>query len=95
MENILELLCDLPLPLNRPSPEADEAHRKNWQARMDLMDRLQQLLNPEQTALLNAYRDLGDAEADDLDYRKFVYGFHLGAALTMEILLGRQQLRGK
>lgn len=45
-----------------------------------------------QTALLDAYDDLADDAEEDFSYRKFVYGFRLGAALALEIVQGREKL---
>lgn len=92
MKSILDLLCDAPIAYNaRPHPQ-DSPALENVKARIALMDQLRSKLTPEQTALLDAYFDLSDDADDDFCYHKFAYGFHLGAALVLEIIQGRDAL---
>lgn len=92
MESILEWLCDAPIAYNTRPHAPDSPALENVKARVALMDQLRSKLTPEQTALLDAYDDLSDDAEDDFSYRKFVYGFHLGAALALEIVQGREKL---
>lgn len=92
MESILEWLCDAPIAYNARPCAPDSPALEHVKARVQLMDSLRSTLTPEQTALLDACDDLSDDAEDDFSYRKFVYGFHLGAALTLEILQGRDAL---
>lgn len=77
MESILDWLCDAPIAYNARPHTPDSPALENVKAR---------------TALLDAYDDLADDAEEDFSYRKFVYGFHLGAALALEIVQGREKL---
>lgn len=77
MESILDWLCDAPIAYNARPHTPDSPALENVKAR---------------TALLDAYDDLADDAEEDFSYRKFVYGFRLGAALALEIVLGREKL---
>ncbi len=92
MESILEWLCNALIAYNARPCAPDSPASENVKARVRLMDSLRSMLTPEQAAMLDAYDDLSDDAEDDFSYRKFVFGFHLGAALTLEILQGRDAL---
>lgn len=92
MEHILEALYDTPIGDNGLPHEPDSPVLENAKTRSRLMEQLRAELTPRQNALLDACNDLQDASDDDFSYRKFVYGFRLGAALTLEILQGREAL---
>lgn len=77
MESILDWLCDTPIAYNARPHTPDSPALENVKAR---------------TALLDAYDDLADDAEEDFSYRKFVYGFRLGAALALEIVQGREKL---
>lgn len=77
MESILDWLCDAPIAYNARPHTPDSPALENVKAR---------------TALLDAYDDLADDAEEDFSYRKFVYGFRLGAALALEIVQGREKL---
>ena len=92
MKSILESLCDAPIGRNARPHEPDSPVMKTLKTQIEVMQQLRAQLTPEQAALLDAYDSLQDASGDDLPYQKFVYGFHLGAALTLEILQGQESL---
>ena len=94
MERILEILCDSPIGTNALPHAPGSPEMKTIRTRMDLMERLRAQLTPQQVELLDRYEDLGVEVNDDFCYRKFNYGFCLGAFLMMELYQERAELLG-
>lgn len=89
MENILELLYDLPQGKThgQDSPFVRIARIKN-----ENMEMLNATMTDEQKELLEAYFDADTKIEGIIQFDRFRYAFHLGAQLMAEIINGKGEM---
>ena len=89
MENILELLYDLPRDkIHGPdSPFVRTARIKN-----ENLELLNASMTDEQKKLLNAYLDAGSEIEGMVDFDRFRFAFHMGAQLMAELIDGKSEV---
>ena len=89
MENILELLYDLPRERihEQDSPFVRAARIKN-----ENLERLTASMTDEQEELLDAYLDARDKVEDMMNFDRFRFAFHFGARLVAELATGKEDV---
>ena len=86
MENILEILYDLPRDkaYGPDSPFVRTARIKN-----ENLELLNASMTDEQKKLLNAYLDARSEMEGMVDFDRFRFAFHFGAQLMAELIKGK------
>ncbi|MCC8122093.1 MAG: hypothetical protein LIO58_00905 [Oscillospiraceae bacterium] len=89
MENILELLYDMPRSKThgQDSPFVRMARIKN-----ENMEMLNATMTDEQKELLEAYFNADTKIEGMMEFDRFRYAFHLGAQLMEEIIKGKGEM---
>lgn len=89
MENILELLYDLPSGKihGQDSPFVRAARVKK-----EKMEQLNEGLTEEQKEQLEAYSDADGKIEGMIHFDRFRFAFHLGAQLMAELIEGREEV---
>lgn len=89
MENILELLCDMPCG---KTYEQGSQFVRTARIKGEVMEMLNATITDEQKKLLEAYFD-ADAKIESMmQFDRFRYAFHLGAQLMEEIIKGKEEI---
>ena len=86
MENILEMLYNLPLGNTR---EKDSPFVRAARIRCEQLEQLTAAMTDEQQELLDAYLDTRSKVEDMLHFDRFRFAFHVGAQLTAELIRGK------
>lgn len=89
MENILELLYDLP---GGKTYGPDSAFVKTARIKSETMDLLEATLTEEQKQLLEAYFEAETRMESIVQFQRFRGAFHLGAQIMGEILVGKEDV---
>ena len=89
MENILELLYDLP---RERIHEQDSPFVRAARIKSENLDRLTASITEEQRELLDAYLDAGSRGEDMRDFDRFRFAFHVGAQLMAELIAGKEEM---
>lgn len=89
MENILELLYDLP---RERIHEQDSPFVRAARIKSENLDRLTASITEEQRELLDAYLDAGSRVEDIRDFGRFRFAFHVGAQLMAELIAGKEEV---
>ena len=89
MENILELLCDLPREKTHgpDSPFVRTARVKN-----ENLELLTASLTDKQKELLEEYFEADRKIEDMIDFDRFRFAFHFGAQLMAELIEGKREV---
>ena len=90
MENILELLYDLP---SGKSHGQDSPFVRTARIKVENMEMLNATLTDEQKRLLEAYFEADTTLEGMMSFDRFRYAFHLGAQLMAEIIAGKDTLQ--
>ena len=86
MENILEILYDLP---REKPPEQDSPHARAARIRSEHLKLLTASMTEEQKELLDTYLEARSKVDDMMDFDRFRFAFHFGAQLMAELIQGR------
>ena len=86
MENILEMLYNLPLGNTR---EKDSPFVRTARIQCEQLEQLTAAMTDEQQELLDAYLDTRSKVEDMLYFDRFRFAFHVGAQLTAELIRGK------
>lgn len=89
MENILELLYDLP---HGKIHGQDSAFVRTARIKVENMEMLNATMTDEQKQLLEAYFDADTKIEGMMSLDRFRYAFHLGAQLMAELIEGKEVL---
>lgn len=89
MENILEILYDLPREkIHGQEPPFITAAR----VRKEQLDRLTASMTEEQQELLDAYLGARDRVEGMMDFDRFRFAFHFGAQIMAELIEGKRDV---
>ena len=92
MENILEILYDLP----REKPHGqDSAFVRKARIRSEHLELLTASMTGEQKEMLDAYLDARNNVEDTIDFNCFRFAFHFGAQLMAELIQGKEDVLGR
>ena len=86
MENILEILYDLP---REKPPEQDSPLARAARIRSEHLKLLTASMTEEQKELLDTYLEARSKVDDMMDFDRFRFAFHFGAQLMAELIQGR------
>ena len=86
MENILEILYDLP---REKPPEQDSPLARTALIRSEHLQLLTASMTSEQKELLDTYLEARSRVDDMMDFDRFRFAFHFGAQLMAELIQGR------
>ena len=86
MENILEMLYDLP---RAKTYGPDSPFVRAAQIKIEKLELLTASMTDEQKELLEAYFDAASEVEDIMDFDRFRYAFHFGAQLMAELIDGK------
>lgn len=86
MENILEILYDLP---RENPPEQDSPLARTALIRSEHLQLLTASMTSEQKELLDTYLEARSRVDDMMDFDRFRFAFHFGAQLMAELIQGR------
>lgn len=86
MENILEILYDLP---REKTPEQDSPLARTALIRSEHLQLLTASMTSEQKELLDTYLEARSRVDDMMDFDRFRFAFHFGAQLMTELIQGR------
>ena len=89
MDNILELLYDLP---RERIHEQDSPFVRAARIKSENLERLTASITEEQRELLDAYLDAGSRVEDMRDFDRFRFAFHVGAQLMAELIAGKEEV---
>lgn len=85
MENILEILYDLP---REKTPEQDSPLARTALIRSEHLQLLTASMTSEQKELLDTYLEARSRVDDMMDFDRFRFAFHFGAQLMAELIQG-------
>lgn len=89
MENILELLYDMP---QGQVHGQDSPFVRTARIKVETMELLNATLTEEQKELLEAYFDADGKIEGIMNFDRFRYAFHLGAQLMAELIQGKEEV---
>lgn len=89
MENILELLYDLP---TGKTHEQDSPFVRTAKIKYENMEMLDATMTKEQKELLESYFDADAKVQEIIDLERFRYAFHLGAQIMAELIDGKKNV---
>jgi len=89
MDNILELLYDLP---SGKTHGQDSPFVRTARIKVENMEMLNATMTDEQKELLEAYFDADTKIEGMIQFDRFRYAFHLGAQLMAEIIKGKEEV---
>ena len=89
MENILELLYDLPPGKTHGQ---DSPFVRTARIKVENMEMLNATMTDEQKELLEAYFDADTKIEGMMNFDRFRYAFHLGAQLMAEMIEGKESV---
>ena len=89
MENILELMYDMP---GGKTHGQDSPFVRTARIKVDNMEMLNATMTDEQKELLEAYFDADTKIEGMIQFDRFRYAFHLGAQLMAEIIKGKEEV---
>ena len=89
MENILEMLYDLP---RGKAHGPDSPFVKTARIKYENLELLTASMTDEQKDLLEAYFDADRKMEDMMDFDRFRFAFHFGAQLMAELIEGRRDV---
>ncbi len=86
MENILEMLYDLP---REKVHEQDSPFVRTARIKSENLELLTASMTDEQKELLDAYLDARSKVEGMMDFERFRFAFHFGAQLMAELIEGK------
>jgi len=89
MENILELMYDMP---SGKTHGQDSPFVRTARIKVENMEMLNATMTDEQKELLEAYFDADTKIEGMIQFDRFRYAFHLGAQLMAEIIKGKEEV---
>ena len=89
MENILELLCDLP---RAKTHGPDSPFVRTARVKSENLELLTASLTDKQKELLEAYFEADRKIEDMIDFDRFRFAFHFGAQLMAELIEGKREV---
>ena len=91
MENILEMLYDLP---REKTHGPDSPFVRAARIKSENLELLTDSLTGEQEDLLEAYLGANGKVEDMMNFDRFRFAFHFGAQLMAELIKGREEVLG-